>query len=365
MERFTSAGVPAASIPAGISVSGNTTDPAATSAPSPTTAPSSTCAPFAISARAPIVAPWITALCATDASSPMSAGAVARPCTTAPSWMFAPGPMTAYDVSPRTTAPYQMDAPSSMRTSPTTVAVGAMKALSWIAGTFSPTAYTGIARDLPPEMRAYPNLSQAEVEMAESLGRYRARRLTGDERLPAGASVSDFWRWIGSDLVGNTTRGLFAEYLVGLAVGALVGDDSDDVRDEWGSHDLTTPDGITIEVKSSAYMQTWRQEKEAAPEFSIAETQGWDSDSGQYSEKKKRRSDVYVFCLLNHRTKATLDPLNAEQWTFYVVPTARINEVVPSQKKIRLGPLEKKLGARRVAFDGIAEAVRQAAPSRR
>ena len=196
--------------------------------------------------------------------------------------------------------------------------------------------------------------------MAESLGRYQARRLTGDERLPAGGSVSDFWRWIGSDLVGNTTRGLFAEYLVGLAVGALVGDDSDDVRDEWGSHDLTTPDGTTIEVKSSAYLQTWRQEKEAAPEFSIAETQGVDSDSGQYSEEKKRRSDVYVFCLLNHRTKATLDPLNLEQWTFYVVSTATINNVIPRQQTIRLRPLKKKLGAKEADFDDIAAAVREA-----
>ena len=140
MERFTCAGAPAASIPAGMTVSGSTTEPAATSAPSPTTAPSSTCAPFAISARAPMVAPWMTALCAIEASSPMSAGMFARPWTTAPSWMFAPFPMTAYEVSPRTTAPYQMEAPASMRTSPTTVAVGAMKALGWMAGAFSPTA---------------------------------------------------------------------------------------------------------------------------------------------------------------------------------------------------------------------------------
>ena len=201
--------------------------------------------------------------------------------------------------------------------------------------------------------------------MAESLGRYRARRLTGDERLPAGASVSDFWRWIGSDLVGNTTRGLFAEYLVGLAVGALTGDEADGVRDEWDTHDIETPDGITIEVKSSAYLQTWSQKEEAVPEFSIAATQGVDSASGQYSEEKKRRSDVYVFCLLNHRTKATLDPLNMEQWTFYVVSTATINRVIPKQQTIRLRPLKKKLGAKGVAFDDIAAAVRDAAPSRR
>ena len=35
-----------------------------------------------------------------------------------------------------------------------------------------------------------------------------------------GACLLDFWRWSGSDLVGNTQRGILAEYLVALALGA-------------------------------------------------------------------------------------------------------------------------------------------------
>ena len=197
--------------------------------------------------------------------------------------------------------------------------------------------------------------------MNESLGRYQAKRLTGDERLPTGASMRDFWRWIGSDLVGNTTRGLFAEYLIGLAVGRFTGDEADGVRDEWGAYDIETPEGITIEVKASSYLQTWSQKEEAVPEFSIAEAQGWDSDLGQSSGRRERRSDVYVFCLLHHKTKTTLDPLNVDQWTFYVVSTAVLNDVVSGQKTIRVGPLKKKVGAKEVPFDGIAEAVRRAA----
>lgn len=179
--------------------------------------------------------------------------------------------------------------------------------------------------------------------MAESLGRYRARRLTGDERLPAGASVSDFWRWIGSDLVGNTTRGIFAEYLVGLAVGRFTGNEADGVRDEWALQDIVVDD-VSIEVKASAYLQTWGQGEESRPQFDI----------------KARSSEIYVFCLLHHTDPATLNPLDLEQWTFYVVPTATIDRVIPRQQTIRLGPLEKKLGAKGVSFDGIAGAVREA-----
>ena len=121
--------------------------------------------------------------------------------------------------------------------------------------------------------------------MTESLDQYSPQRLSGDEKLPRGV-LRGFWRWIGSDLVGNTTRGLYAEYLVGLAVGAFTGEDADGVRDEWATYDLVTLDGVKIEVKSSAYLQTWPQEKEATPRFGIARTQAWDSTTGRFSEEK-------------------------------------------------------------------------------
>ncbi len=194
--------------------------------------------------------------------------------------------------------------------------------------------------------------------MGKSAAQYQARRLSGDERLPAGTRVRDCWRWIGSDLVGNTTRGLFAEYLVGLAVGDLTGDDGDGVRDEWAAHDIETPRGVKVEVKSSAYLQTWRQEKEAIPRFGIART--WGDATGPYAEERSRRADVYVFCLLRHRDKATLNPLDIQQWTFFVLATAVLDEGAPEQKTIGLTRL-RELGANEVPFEGIAEAVRNAA----
>ena len=46
---------------------------------------------------------------------------------------------------------------------------------------------------------------------------------TGDEHIrfdgmPTGYLLSDFWRWSSSDLLDNTLRGTFSEFIVGTAL---------------------------------------------------------------------------------------------------------------------------------------------------
>ncbi len=189
---------------------------------------------------------------------------------------------------------------------------------------------------------------------------YKVPARTGTEPITEEANLTDFWRWMGSDLVTNTMRGTLAEYLVALAVGA-----ADGVREEWAPYDVETEDGIKIEVKSSAYLQSWPQKKESAPRFGIPRRQVDVAIAEEHANEQKRRSDVYVFCLLRHReNKATLDPLDMAQWTFYVLPTATLDDRLGDQKEIGLNTLEE-LRAKEVPFGGIADAVRQAAPSKR
>ena len=47
--------------------------------------------------------------------------------------------------------------------------------------------------------------------MAESLGQIIPERRMGDEPLPEGATLLNFWQWMGSDLVSNALRGAFGE----------------------------------------------------------------------------------------------------------------------------------------------------------
>ncbi|SFE16042.1 hypothetical protein SAMN04487819_108261 [Actinopolyspora alba] len=46
-----------------------------------------------------------------------------------------------------------------------------------------------------------------------------------------------------------------------------------------------------------------------------------------------------MFCLLHHKGKVTVNPLDLDQWTFFVVPTAKLNDAVGNQSKIGPGAL--------------------------
>ena len=190
--------------------------------------------------------------------------------------------------------------------------------------------------------------------MAESLGQIIPERRIGDESLPEGATLLNFWQWMGSDLVSNTLRGSLGEYFVALAVGAA--DARGGVQEEWAPYDVQSPDGIKIEVKTSAYIQTWYQPKLSQPNFDIAPKKGWDEQAQSRIEEKKRWADVYVFGLLHHRDKITVNPLDVSQWTFYVLPTATLDRERPDQKKIRITPLEK-IGAQKVSFLDLRRAI--------
>ena len=134
----------------------------------------------------------------------------------------------------------------------------------------------------------------------------------------ASSTVGDFWQWAYSDIVGNANRGILAEFIVSRALGSTAR-----VRTNWTSYDVVTPVGIKVEVKSSAYLQSWAQSEVSRPQFSIGKTSGWDLETGEYTEEPQRHSDVYVFCLLAYRNdKRQLNPMDLGQWEFYVAKTS-------------------------------------------
>jgi hypothetical protein len=79
-----------------------------------------------------------------------------------------------------------------------------------------------------------------------------ARFLGSEEPIgDTGRVVGDFWAWAFSDLVANTTRSAFAEFLVGHALGVL-----DRPRVSWDAVDLRYGEH-KIEVKAAGLVQTW------------------------------------------------------------------------------------------------------------
>lgn len=163
--------------------------------------------------------------------------------------------------------------------------------------------------------------------------------LLGDERFSHGAmTVLDFWRWALGDLRMNNARGYLAEYLVARAVGS-----PDSTRIEWGAHDVTAPSGLRIEVKSSAYLQSWRQKKLSSPRFGLTGAALiWDESLGDYRDDPTGRVDAWVFALQRCKDLDTYDPLDVSQWLFWTAA----NEDVESwgQKTISVARIEAMLG---------------------
>lgn len=168
------------------------------------------------------------------------------------------------------------------------------------------------------------------------------------------SSVRNFWSWAYSDFLTNTARSILAEYIVSLAMGI----DKDTSREEWTAYDLCC-EGIKIEVKASAYLQSWEQNDYTKPVFSIALARPWTAENG-YNVEACRSADVYVFCLLKHKDQDTVNPLDLDQWEFYVLPTKTLNTERAQQATISL-PSLLNLNPQIVSFTSLRETVFKAA----
>ena len=190
---------------------------------------------------------------------------------------------------------------------------------------------------------------------------------TGNEHIifdgmPIGYLLRDYWAWNSSDLLNNTLRGSFCEFIVASALDL---DLSDSTNKDWGAYDVTFPfhwqscgnesDIVRIEVKSCSYLQSWEQSKLSNIIFSIRPTRAWDPISG-YSGEVKRQSDVYVFCVYTVKDRAKADPLILDGWDFYVLPTRRLDDICGPQKSISL-PSLLTLNPIRTNYSGIQCAI--------
>jgi len=141
--------------------------------------------------------------------------------------------------------------------------------------------------------------------------------------MPGDPKVQDFWQFALGDLRMNNARGYLAEFLVGkaLCIEQLV-------RIEWDSFDLLFK-GITIEVKSSAYLQAWDQRRISTLSFSGLKGTRYNPRAplgGEDPLGKRYNAMVYVFCVHTAVTHETYNPLDVSQWEVYVVPRSALAE---------------------------------------
>jgi hypothetical protein len=172
----------------------------------------------------------------------------------------------------------------------------------------------------------------------------------GEDPIPGldGRNVGDFWRWAYSDLLSNRNRSIFAEYIVGVALGVV-----DKPRVEWDAVDLRY-DGFRIEVKSSAYCQSWYQYKPSIIQFSIRKAVFWNPETGAYEGEATRSADVYIFCLHAEKDKVKANVLDIAAWDFFVVPTVKLNQEFGTAKSISLAAVKRLAVA--CKWDGLRAA---------
>lgn len=165
------------------------------------------------------------------------------------------------------------------------------------------------------------------------------------------ATAKDFWRFAMGDLRMNNARGYLAEFIVSKALGL-----SDVRRTEWDAYDLLWND-ISIEVKSSAYLQLWEQRKLSTITFSGLKGLRWFPRRGNDPEGQRYNAMVYVFCVQNSQKHEEYDPMNLGQWAFYVIPRSVLAEL--GQTTIGINSV-KRLAGSETPFAELADAVSRA-----
>jgi hypothetical protein len=195
----------------------------------------------------------------------------------------------------------------------------------------------------------------AALNTAEWADAPAAAPLDGTEAfIGTSGTVLDFWRFAMSDLRTNNLRGYLAEFLVAQAVEAR------SQRVEWDSFDVQTPEGVTIEVKASGYLQAWAQRRPSTIIFSGLLAKKWTPQAG-YAQQSTYNADVYVFCVETATTHEEYNPLDVSQWDFYVM--ARDVLAATGQGSLGLSRV-RALSGEAVTFQALGESIETARQTR-
>ena len=162
-----------------------------------------------------------------------------------------------------------------------------------------------------------------------------------------GFDFLDFWRFHYSNIYDLQDK--IAEFIVSKALG--VNEAQNDQY--WTLWDVSYRNK-RIEVKETSYYHSFNQEGKVSRQrtFGITKANGSYDSAKSGNNEFCRQNDVYVFCLNTGDTKESSNPLNLNNWEFYIVPTAIINEKCGDNKTISLGRI-KGLGFSAKRYDEI------------
>jgi len=169
----------------------------------------------------------------------------------------------------------------------------------------------------------------------------------------SGLSVEDFWIWAYSDMLENTVRNAFAEFLVGFVLGRL-----NSPRPGQESVGFLYREK-RITVKAASYTQNKPQSKKSKINFDIAvKKKQQDFIDELDRDDAIRPSHCYVFCLFTYENYNDKDAarnalLDTGHWVFYVVPTDTIDELLPDNKTVGVTWLDEHTEGGATSYDQL------------
>lgn len=178
-------------------------------------------------------------------------------------------------------------------------------------------------------------------------------------------TVLQFWRWAFGNLNEDRLKGLFAEWLVGRLLGLELKHAG---RNGGANSDLITRDGVRIEVKSTAYWQSWKLYTEDGTPIPPEEIEArhWDRlekpltfqvrrtrDSVDRSgAKPKLWSHLYIFAVQFERDPIRWNILDMDQWRFYCLTRDEVLSLPQSFAEHRMESYCQPLTARELTNFG-------------
>lgn len=164
-----------------------------------------------------------------------------------------------------------------------------------------------------------------------------------DSDLKLDGKLLDFLSWAYSDLCDDVNKGIFAEWLV-----AKILDIKSPRRYLWANCDMETSSGVRIEVKASAYWQSW---KALNPDGSLKDLSNViiqpdnkirfgglvakDTIDNSKQEFGSLKSDYYCFCFHTEKNYEVWNAMDISKWEFYLVAAKDIQTKSVSLKWLK------------------------------
>lgn len=179
--------------------------------------------------------------------------------------------------------------------------------------------------------------------------------MTGEEKFSLNGmelemSMLDLWQFKYSNIYNM--QEVIAEYIVAKALEKEQADNDA----YWTLWDIDYR-GKRIEVKETSYYHSFNKPGKISRQrvFGITKANSNYEYEGE-ENRYERQNDIYVFCLNLGETAETSNPLNLDNWEFYIVPTNTINNNCGNNKTISLGRI-KGMGFQAVKFNQIKKQI--------